>query len=271
MICTIENKMLTAAVNTAGAELWDLRQSARPEAPLLWDGKKEVWPRRTPILFPWCGPLEGGWHEAGGKRYKAPQHGFMRDVEHTLAERGEDFALLRYDWPGDGEKYPWAFSFTTRHELKGNEAVTTCTAVNTGSAPMPAQLGFHPGLRCPFTPGKSLADYFIRFQRPEAPGGTDIFPLDGHSFENDSICFPGLKSEWIQLEERDTGRFLRVETKGWPFTLLWSKPGVPGFVCIEPWTGYQMAHGHDLAARPGAVLLRPGESLTGVQRITVGL
>ncbi len=108
----------------------------------------------------------------------------------------------------------------------------------------------------------------MRFQRPEAPGGRDIFPLEPHVFDHDSICFPGLESRWVQVEEKGTGAFLRIETAGWPYVLLWSPPGIPGFVCIEPCSGYP---GHDPAARPGVGMLEPGESMTLVQRLTVGL
>lgn len=270
MLYSIENEVLALTANTAGAELWDLRQKERPEIPLLWDGKADIWPRRAPVCFPWCGPLDEGWFEAEGIRCQAPQHGFIRDVEHCLEEQGTDFLIFRFDWPGDRERYPWAFSFTTRHALRGNEVLTTCRAVNRSDRPMAAQLGFHPGLRCPFTPGKSRQDYLIRFERSEAPDGSNIFPLEEHTFDHDSICFESLHSAWIQVEERESGAFLRIDTEGWPYVLLWSKPGIPGYVCIEPWTGYR-GPGHDLSKRPGALLLQPGEALERTQRLTVGI
>ncbi|HIY21439.1 MAG TPA: aldose 1-epimerase family protein, partial [Candidatus Flavonifractor merdigallinarum] len=73
-----------------------------------------------------------------------------------------------------------------------------------------------------------------------------------------------------QVEEKGTGRYLRVDTKGFPFVLLWSKPGIPDFVCIEPWMGYP-GPGHDLMGRPGAMELAPGASFSRTQRITVGV
>ena len=71
----------------------------------------------------------------------------------------------------------------------------------------------------------------------------------------------------MQLEERATGRYIRVRTAGFPFVLLWSQPKIPGFVCIEPWLGYP-GPGHDLARRPGARLLGPGESISASLMIT---
>lgn len=267
---TIENELLTLTVSEHGAELCDLRRKIDPDgSKLLWDAG-EVWQRHAPVCFPWCGKPEGGRIEAGGEVYEnVPQHGFVRDHDHTLVSQAPASLTFRFDWPGEAP-YPWAFSFETVHTLVGNTVVTTCTAVNRSASPMPVQLGFHCALMCPFTPGRALEDYCIRFEKPEAPEAGDAFPLNSHSFDNDSICFPGLKSEWLQVEERDTGKFLRIATGGFPYTLIWSKVGVPGFVCIEPWSGY-VGPGHDLSKRPGALLLPPGESFSRTHRLTVGL
>jgi len=191
-------------------------------------------------------------------------------MDHVLVEQGSDSLTFRLDWPGDEKLWPWAFSLETRHALEGSVLTTTCTAVNRSDSPMPVQLGFHVGLRCPFTPGRELEDYIIRFEKPEAPGGEEVFPLDHHSFDRDSICFPGLRSAWLQAEERDTGRYLRVETRDWPFVLIWSALGTPDFVCIEPWTGF-LGPGHDLMGRPGTAALAPGEGFSRTHRLTVGL
>ncbi len=271
MLYTLENQSLTLTASTQGAQLWDLRRKAAPHDPLLWDGDAAFWPRRTPLLFPWCGRVEDNWFEDRGKRYEhLPQHGFVRDMEHTLVAQTPDSVTFRLDWPVDGEKFPWSFSFETRHTLQGDQVITVCTGTNTSDRPMPAQLGFHAGLRCPFTPGKDFSDYVIRFEKPEAPGGIDHIPLDAHTFDHDSTCFPDLKSAWLQVEEKDTGKYLRVDTKGFPFVLVWSALGCTKFVCIEPWTGH-VGPGHDLAQRPGAVLLAPGESLTATHTLTVGI
>lgn len=267
----VENDWLCLTVSSRGAELQAMERKGAPGISLLWDGKKEHWARRAPICFPWCGRVEENWYEFGGKRYETlPQHGFVRDLEHTLAERTADSLTFRLEWPGDERLWPWAFVLETRHALEGNVLVSTCTAVNRSDRPMPVQLGFHVGLACPFTPGKALEDYCIRWEKPEGPGGADCLPLDHHSFDKDSICFPGLKSEWLQVEEKGTGKYLRVETKGFPFVLLWSALGVPDFVCIEPWTGY-LGPGHDLLGRPGTLPLEPGETFSRTHRLTVGI
>lgn len=267
----ISGGCLQLQVDSHGAEPVELHRKGEENRPLLWDASPEVWARHAPEVFPWCGRFEDNWFAFEGRRFTGlPQHGFARDLEHTLTAQGPDVLEFRLDWTGDAVLWPWSFSLTTRHTLRDNVMETVCTATCTDSRPMPVQMGFHPALRCPFTPGRTPQDYVIRFEQPEAPDGTRIFPLEREVFDHDSICFPGLRSGWVQVEEKETGAWLRIDTAGYPFVLLWSRPGIPGFVCIEPWTGYP-GPGHDPAARPGVQMLAPGASLTCVQRLTVGL
>lgn len=268
MLYTIENGALRVTVNGHGAELWAV-EALGDGGPTdcLWDGSGGHWPRRAPLCFPWCGRLEGDWFEHGGVRYPGGGHGFARDLEHELISRSGDSLTFRLDWSADRERWPWSFSLETRHSVSGRVLTCECSAVNTSGTPMPAQLGFHPGFRCPITPGLTAQDCFVRFEKPEAPGGTDIFPLPPEVFDNDSICFERPESAWFRLEERGTGRYIQVDTAGFPFVLLWSQPGIPGFVCIEPWLGYP-GPGHDLSKRPGARLLGPGESISATLKVT---
>lgn len=270
MLHTIENGVLSVTVNDLGAELWDVRALGERPIPCLWDGAPGVWPRRAPVCFPWCGRVEEGWFQEEGVRYEAGPHGFVRELEHTLAERGEHWLRFRLDWPGDGRRWPWAFTFETLHRLEGNRLTTTCTAVNHSIRPMPVQLGFHPGFRCPLDPDRSLEDYAVRFQQPEALDGTDLLLLTPSLFDQDSLCFQSLQSDWVRLEELETGRYLQVGIEGTPYLLLWSQKGIPGFLCIEPWTGYP-GPGHDLSVRPGVVLLEQSEKFCYHCTLTVSL
>ena len=269
MFSTINSGELRVTVNSLGAELWAVQAIAPggEETECLWDGSGGHWPRRAPLCFPWCGRLEGDYFEHAGRKYPGGGHGFARDLEHELTASSADSVTYRLAWPGDGGRWPWAFGLSTAHRVEGRTLITECSAVNRSSEAMPAQLGFHPGFRCPMTPGGTPQDCLVRFERPELPGGTDVFRLDADVFDNDSICFERIESEWVQLEERATGRYIRVRTAGFPFVLLWSQPKIPGFVCIEPWLGYP-GPGHDLARRPGARLLGPGESISASLMIT---
>lgn len=256
---TIKKGRLTLTASEHGAELRSLTCEKRE---LLWDGKEEVWPRRAPVCFPWVGKLAGEAGSFGGWQCKGPQHGFVRDLEHLLVDRGEDFLRFRVSWAGE-ERWPWAFSFETEHRLTENGAVTTCTVTNADRRPMAIQLGFHPGFVCPMLPGTGVEEYQVRFE-----GGL-VVPLTEHLFDDDSIRYDGVGA-WARLEHRQSGRYLQVGTEGFYCVLLWSKPGIPGFLCIEPWQGYPGPE-EALDQRPGAVVLAPAESRSWKQEITVGL
>ena len=147
---------------------------------------------------------------------------------------------------------------------------TACTAVNLSSRAMPVQLGFHPGLRCPFSSEYGIQDYCIRFEKPEISGGTDTLDLTPALFDHDSICFTNLRSDWLQLEERKTGRYLRVYTQGFPYVLLGAG--------LEFRDGYALSRGPatlvpDICSRSGRgpSLLPPGGSFSRAQKIEIAL
>ena len=159
MLYEIQNEALHVTVSSRGAELWALEGADGTAC--LWDADPAVWPWHAPVCFPWCGALEEGWTQ-GGRPVPAGRHGLVRDLEHTLVERSDN--RLRFRLRYDGPAWPWPFTFETVHTLEGTDLVTTCTAVNDSPEPMPVQLGFHTGLRCPFTPGRRAEDYLVRRQ-----------------------------------------------------------------------------------------------------------
>ena len=56
---TVENEFLRVEVDSLGAELASVVDKASG-AEMLWQGDPAVWPRRAPILFPYCGKLVNG-------------------------------------------------------------------------------------------------------------------------------------------------------------------------------------------------------------------
>lgn len=255
---TMKNDRYTVRVSTHGGELCGVQDAGGRE--LIWQADPEVWARHAPVCFPWCGKVEDGWFEWKGERYSAPtQHGFLRDVEHELVERGEDSVRFHYVWPGEKSGWLWPFTFETRHRLAGNVVSTVCTVENTGREAMPVQMGFHPGFVCPFVEDSGIEEYEVRFE-----SGLTIL-LEEHLFDNDSIAYQHV-GRWARLYHRKSGKYIEVRTGGFDRTLLWSKPGIPGYVCIEPWCGYP-GPGHDLRQRPGAMMLDPGERRSWEQRI----
>ena len=119
MQATIHNEFLTLTVDTHGAEAVSLKNAAGEE--MLWQADPAVWKRHAPILFPWTGKLPGGTFEAKGKTYKGGQHGFARDLEHTLLKaEGDTIQLeLRADEAIKAERFPFDFVLTSTFRLDG--------------------------------------------------------------------------------------------------------------------------------------------------------
>ena len=280
MLYTLERPGAAVTVSSLGAEVQSLRAGGRE---WIWSGDPAVWGRHAPLCFPWCGRLKDGWFGRDGARYENGPHGFARDLEHTLAQAAEDRLHFRLEsTPETLARYPWPFRLDTVHRLEGRTLTTTCTVTNTGDGPMPFQLGFHFAFALPGE-GESA----LRFQCPEQPvevltpgglvagtrsrfDGQTLVPLDGQLFDDDSICLTGLRSKALRLELAGGGE-VEVGVEGFPYVLLWSKPGTPRFLCIEPWHGLPDCadSDHDLFRRPAVRVLAPGADFTAVHTVTV--
>ena len=113
MQATIHNEFLTLTVDTHGAEAVSLKNAAGEE--MLWQADPAIWKRHAPILFPWTGKLVDGTFTAKGKTWKGGQHGFARDLEHTLLRaEGDTIQLeLRADDAIKAERFPYDFVLTS--------------------------------------------------------------------------------------------------------------------------------------------------------------
>ena len=158
MQATIHNEFLTLTADTHGAEAVSVRNAAGQE--MLWQADTSVWGRHAPILFPWTGKLAGGILTHGGKSYKGGQHGFARDLEHTLLEAGP--AAIRMELRSSEEikaaRFPYDFVLPSTFRLEGKTVCHTITVENPASAaePLPFGIGYHPELLV--TVSKSFAD-----------------------------------------------------------------------------------------------------------------
>ena len=249
MQATIHNEFLTLTVDTHGAEAVSLKNAAGEE--LLWQADPAVWKRHAPILFPWTGKLPGGTFEVDGKTYKGGQHGFARDMEHTLLKAEGD-------------------------------TIHTLTVRNPGTEELRFGIGYHPAFNIPFDAQHTTTDYEFRFDQPESPVILDARPngllsgkcyyqwknqqaiqLTDDLFANDSFCMAGLRTKTIGIYEKGTGRKITCNVEGYPYALIWSAPAKPvRFVCIEPWHSLPAAETdpQQWSQRAAAACLAPGES-----------
>ena len=225
-----------------------------------------------------------GTFTAKGKTWKGGQHGFARDLEHTLLRaEGDTIQLeLRADDAIKAERFPYDFVLTSTFRLEGKTVHHTLQVTNPGTEELRFGIGFHPAFNVPFDDKHTTTDYEFRFDQPESPVILDARPnglLSGKSyyqwknqqaipltddlFANDSFCMAGLRTGTIGICEKDTGRNITCKVEGYPYSLIWSAPAKPvRFVCIEPWHSLPAAvtDPKDWEQRAAAACLAPGES-----------
>lgn len=275
---TMENAYLQVTVTSAGAQVKSVKRKC-DGVEHIWQAEP-LWPKYGPILFPYPSRIRGGVLTAKGKEYPADIHGFAKDMEHSLVSQTENTIVLELaDSPETYALWPYAFRLVSAFTLEGDTLHHTLTVENPGQEDMQFGIGYHPGFVVPFDSGHTATDYALRFDCIESPLclgtgdngsfgektytlGTNIrsIPLDEKLFENDSHCMVALKSRTLGLYEKDSGRGVVCSIKGFPYVLIWSKPGMPRFVCIEPWHSIPSPQATVWEEKPATAELAPGES-----------
>ncbi|MDQ8700291.1 aldose 1-epimerase family protein [Hyphomicrobium sp. LHD-15] len=276
-IISIASPLLSASINTLGAELWTLRDAAGRD--LIWNGDGTFWTGRAPILFPIVGALANGSYRIGEATYALPQHGFGRRRRFTPIAACHHNATLRLENCAETRAvYPFDFALDLGFEIAGARLAVTATLTNTGDAPLPASFGYHPAFLWPLPFGAARADHFILFDeaetaavfRPDANGllvaagrpdhldGRTLW-LDDTLFADGALVLTELKGQGLTYGAGD-GHGLRISYPDTPHLGIWSKPGAP-FVCVEPWQGYADPAGFtgEIWDKPGIVRLAPRE------------
>lgn len=277
----MENEYLKVTITTWGGQVKSvIRKCDGVEH--MWQADKSVWGYHAPILFPYCGRCVGNVIEAKGLSYDAPQHGFARNLEHTLVDQAPDAVVLELCSDEETlQQFPYEFRLVSTFTLEGDTLHHTLTVENPGEEELAFGIGFHPGFTVPFDNKHVATDYELRFSDMESPicinnlphglmhgnlyllpPNIQSIPIDEYIFANDSHCMVNLRSSTLGVYEKGTGRGVVCDISEFPYTLIWSKPGMPQFVCIEPWHSLPSPEGgskkwEDKAA---AAVLAPGEA-----------
>lgn len=274
----LRNDSLTAEIDPQGAQLSMLRDPQGQD--LLWHGDPAIWKGRAPILFPIVGALNGGHYRWRGQHHALGRHGFARDRRFALLRHTGSEAVFRLvDDEASRTVYPFAFELEVSYRVAGCRLTTEARVRNTGTTPLPASLGFHPGFLWPLPGGAPRAAHLLEFERPEAApirrldaqglltAVRHATPIQGRRLQLDDALF---EADVILLDQfasrsltygADQGPRLRVEYPDATHLGLWTKPGAP-FLCIEPWRGVADPQDFkgELDAKPGMFLVPPGAS-----------
>ena len=278
---TIENEYLKLTVTTWGAQVKSVVRKC-DNVEHIWQADKAVWGYHAPILFPHAGKVVGGRIIAKGQEFEATQHGFARLMEHDFVEQSRDTIVLELCSNEETlKKFPYEFRLISTFTLEADTVHHTLTVENLDEEELPFGIGYHPAFTVPFDAKHKATDYELRFSEMESPIcinnlphglmhgnlyylGSNIqsIPVDERLFANDSHCMVGLKSQTLGLYEKDTGRGVVCNISEFPYTLIWSKPGMPKFVCIEPWHSLPSPENgsSDWNEKPAAAILAPGEA-----------
>ena len=278
---TIENDYLKVTVTTWGAQVKSVVRKS-DDVEHIWNADKSVWGYHAPILFPHTGKVVDGIIEAKGGSYQASSHGFARLMEHELVGMTEDTIVMELRAsPETLAKFPYEFALVSTFTLENDTLHHTLTIENYDEEEMPFGIGYHPAFTVPFDDQHQATDYELRFSEMESPLcvgclpqglvhgdcyylGSNIksIPIDEHLFNNDSHCMVNLRSGTLGLYEKGTGRGVVCNIEEFPYTLIWSKPGMPKFVCIEPWQSLPSPENgsRNWNEKPAAAILNPGES-----------
>lgn len=268
---------LTARVAEHGAELVSLVHPTAGE--LLWQAGP-AWPRHAPVLFPIVGRLPEDTLEVAGRRFRMTQHGFARDRDFTVVDRSPTRAVLRLtDDEDTRSRFPYAFVLTVEHVLHPDRLTTTYEVANPGGEPLPVSLGTHPAFVWPLPGGDPKDAHELVFAAPEpgpvhrlseglleptplpTPVVGDRLALSEQLFAADALIWTETASRELRYASPGSAVSLTLSWQGFPQLGVWSKPGA-GFLCLEPWAGYAspVAADLDISAKPGMMLLQPGEA-----------
>ena len=281
MVIELKKNNTIAKIQTKGAEIISFKGEDGKEK--IWQADPLVWDRHSPVLFPVCCAVKNNIIIVDGKEYPMTKHGFVRDYEFEISNKGEDFADLVMK-PDEfyKSKFPFDYELHVYFKLLDNAFSCRFIVENKSDRMMPFCIGGHPGFICPLDEESSFEDMEVVFECAEngvvslldSKGeiiknvifneleGKDRFTLDRSYFEErDTLIFPELKSRLVKLISKKTGKGIKFSFSDMPVLAIWTKSGVKAdYVCLEPWQG--LPAGVDetsvLSDKPFAVKLEAG-------------
>lgn len=252
---SLSNSQLELKVNSFGAELCSVKSKA-DQLEYIWQADSHVWARHAPNLFPIVGRLRDGQFSYGGKQYALPQHGFARDLEFICIE--ETAGTLSFELTASEEtlqSFPFHFSLQISYALLGDTLKVSYTVFNPDHKDLWLSLGAHPAFNCPLQEHETFEDYELQFNGMNIltvnklhdgliSDETKVLHLSDHKlhlnaslFEKDALVLKNAQIHEVRLSSTQSGRGIEMSCEGWPYFGIWTRPGSPKFLCLEPWQG----------------------------------
>lgn len=246
----LENENFKIGILSLGAELRSvINKNTNKE--YIWQADEHVWPRSSPILFPFVGKLKDDTYTFRGKKYHLPQHGFARNFEFDVIEESSIrivFQLSSKD--ATLIDYPFPFVLQLAYELKDNELSLEYKVKNMGDSEMYFSIGAHPAFNLSgdfenytleFEQSEKFERYLLKsglrtMEKSELKMNENKLALKKEYFEEDAIVLKGMKSNSITILDQESNKLLSLHAENYPYYGIWSKSPYP-FICLEPWEG----------------------------------
>lgn len=276
MLVKLKNDKITMTISTLGAEPQSL---VFEEREYLWNGDKEYWFRRAPLLFPIIGPTKDDKIGYQGKEYKMPGNGFARDTEFTLLKQSESEATFVLEDSKESREnyYPFGFVLTVTYTLldQGYRAKAEIYA----KEDLYYTFGWHPAFSLDMNgKGCDLESYTLNFEKEEkadrkyAVDGAFVYEknfLVGDQIElkrsetdKGAITLDNIKSSEVTLtsslgEHGVTVTMGKMTTfTAWTTLNKWAQ-----FLCLEPMLSFgDKNREFDIDKMKETRLLKKGES-----------
>ncbi len=280
MLFEIASKTMRVKIDTHGAEIKSIVQEGFGE--IVWQGKKALWDKSSPVLFPIVGKLQDDRYYYEGKEYKMPIHGFAMESEFEVVKHnGDRLELLLKPNTKMHAHYPFGFLFFVTFTV-GIKLTVSYKVINNGKKTMPIGFGAHTGFKLFFSENKKRTQQGIKFEQNESCKqliiGEKGLVIEEKNYCGDTIDFEkeklvgtafvlkGVESQYVDLltyASDDISKKIRVSFKGADYLAFWAKNVENGFVCIEPWAGcadYEIETG-DIMKKKGINLLQSNEEI----------
>ena len=241
MIYTISNEYLILKINTFAAEIDSLKK-VNDNNEIMWQGSKEYWTGRNPILFPQVGNMWAKEYQAKNKTYSMGNHGFTRRSEFTLVQlTNNTVTLLLKDNEETYSQYPYHFELYVTYELINSKVNIKYTIYNKDEEIMPFGFGLHPGFNVPIG-DSTFNNTYIEFSDKEYQDNDsgkyivdNKIKLDYKMFKDvkyNALIYKDINSEYVILNQKDYN--IKVGCKDFNYLAFWTVDNAP-FICIEPW------------------------------------
>ncbi len=283
-IITIDNGVLKVNISSLGAEVISVKKDGKER---IWEGDPQIWNGHSPILFPICSGLLGGYYEHEGKRYEMGAHGFAKKMEFEVISKENTSATFLLASNEQTKKvYPFDFEFRVHFKLNGDKLGVYYIVENKGSETMYFNVGCHEGYKLE----GDIKEYSILFEGEDKLLNTiygerllesDVreislnegklnlsldyfngeFTHNGVLCYNDSIIIENVKNKKLTLL-RGEEEYVDVYFADFDHLVIWTCSN--GFIAIEPWNGLPDTFdtNHQLKDKKAISSVEPNESKT---------